>query len=133
MSGKIEETTISSEETTTSSEETTTSSEETTTSSEETTVATTEAPHTSQGISSMSMPFIGVSVIQCVIAIAVIVVVLQQSKTASSITSSNLIGTSNKTYWDKNKGRSKESKLAKLTVILGILFFIVSFALSFVK
>lgn len=84
-------------------------------------------------VSTMSIPFIGLSALQCVIAFFLIVVVLQQSKTASSITSSAIIGGSDQSYWNKNKGRSKESKLAKMTVILGVIFFIVTITLGFVK
>lgn len=95
---------------------------------------TTSLIETSPQPSNMSIPFIGLSIIQCVIALFLIVVVLQQSKSASSITSSAIVGGSdNNSYWNQNKGRSKESKLAKMTVILGIIFFVVTISLGFVK
>lgn len=84
---------------------------------------------------SMSIPFIGLSILQCVIAFMLIVVVLQQSKTASAMASSALSGVSAETdsYWNKNKGRSKEGKLARMTVILGVIFFILTLILGFLK
>ena len=82
----------------------------------------------------MSVPFIGLSVLQCVVAFFLIVVVLQQSKSASGMTSSAIVGSGdNQSYWSQNKGRSKESKLARTTVILGVIFFIVTIALGFVR
>lgn len=82
----------------------------------------------------MSVPYIGLSVLQCVIAFFLIVVVLQQSKSASGMTSSTIVGSGdNQSYWSQNKGRSKESKLARTTVILGVIFFIVTIALGFVR
>ncbi len=82
----------------------------------------------------MSIPFIGLSAIQCVVAFFLIVVVLQQSKSASSITSGAIVGSGdNQSYWSKNKGRSKESKLARTTVILGLIFFIITIALGFIR
>ncbi len=96
----------------------------------ETTTSTT-APAEPTG---MSIPFIGLSVIQCVVAFLLIVIVLQQSKSASSMTSSSMAGSGdNQSYWSQNKGRSKESKLARITVILGVIFFIVTIALGFVR
>ncbi|MDE6181811.1 MAG: preprotein translocase subunit SecG [Eubacteriales bacterium] len=79
----------------------------------------------------MSMPFMGLSILQCIVAFLLIVVVLQQSKTASPITSSGSADTNS--YWSKNKGRSKEGKLARLTIILGVIFFIVTLVLGFIK
>lgn len=95
---------------------------------ETTTLASTPEP------TSMSIPFIGLSVIQCIVAFLLIVVVLQQSKSASSMTSNSMVGSGdNKSYWSQNKGRSKESKLARITIILGVIFFIITIALGFVK
>lgn len=83
----------------------------------------------------MSIPFIGLSVLQCVIAFLLIIVVLQQSKTASSMASSAFSGAAADTesYWNKNKGRSKEGKLSRITIILGVIFFIITLILGFIK
>ncbi|WP_250278621.1 preprotein translocase subunit SecG [[Clostridium] colinum] len=95
---------------------------------------TTTMTQADTSVSNMSVPFIGLSVIQCVVAFLLIAVVLQQSKSASSITSSAIVGNGdNQSYWNQNKGRSKESKLAKMTVILGVIFFIVTISLGFVR
>lgn len=98
---------------------------------ETTTTATTQAT-TKTG---MSIPFIGLSIIQCIIAFLIIVVVLQQSKTATPMASNALSGAAAETdsYWNKNKGRSKEGKLAKMTVILAVIFFSITFILGFIK
>ncbi|WP_317366722.1 preprotein translocase subunit SecG [uncultured Tyzzerella sp.] len=111
---------------------------EATTSTENSTVVdesteTTTLTETASKPDSMSIPFIGLSVIQCIVAFLLIVVVLQQSKSASGITSSSIVGGDSQSYWNQNKGRSKESKLARLTIILGVIFFIVTIALGFVR
>lgn len=103
-------------------------SEGETVSEEKTTTSTEQASNPN----TMSMPFIGVSAIQCVVAFLLIVIVLQQSKNASGITSSGNINTGD-SYWNKNKSRSQESKLARITVILAIIFFILTVALGFIK
>lgn len=108
------------------------SSQEITTSDGET-VSTTVA-EASENLSNMSMPFIGLSSMQFIFAILLIIVVLQQSKTATGITSSAIIGSGeNQSYWNKNKSRSKESKLARLTVIFATIFFILTISLGFIK
>lgn len=117
------------QEETTVLEETSQNNEETTV-SEEVTETTTETP-ASSSTSNMSMPFIGLSIVQLIIAFLLITVVLQQSKTASAMTSTAISGIDEKSYWNKNKARSKEGKLARFTVILGILFFIVTFIFLF--
>ena len=80
----------------------------------------------------MSIPFIGLSALQCVVAFLLIVVVLQQSKSASSITST-VVNSDNQSYWNQNKGRSKESKLSRMTIVLGIIFFTITIVLSFIR
>ena len=66
------------------------------------------------------------SVLEIIISVALIVVILMQSKNASGLSGAlGGMGQSN-TYWDKNKGRSLEGKLTKYTKIfaasLGISF-----------
>lgn len=107
-------------------------SEETTANATDQSTETTTLTEAAAPVSSMSVPFIGLSVIQFVVAILLIGVVLQQSKTASGM-SSTIIGGDNNSYWNKNKGRSKESKQAKLTVILAVIFFIITVALGIIK
>lgn len=83
----------------------------------------------------MSILFILLSVLLFLVCIALIGVVLMQSKNSSGMGSAmaGAGGGSGQTYWDKNKGRSMEGQLEKYTGILGILFFILSFALTIIK
>lgn len=120
------------ETTTSNTEEKTETPSSNTEEKTETTTSTTTAQEmpTKTG---MSIPFISLSILQCVIAFMLIVVVLQQSKSASSITSSSIVGGASDSYWNKNKGRSKEGKLAKMTIVLGIIFFIITISLGFIK
>ena len=58
------------------------------------------------------------SVAEIIISVALIVVILMQSKNASGLSGAlGGMGQSN-TYWDKNKGRSLEGKLTKYTKII---------------
>ena len=79
--------------------------------------------------------FLALSSFQLIISILLIGVVLQQqaklSNSFSSSGESNMIETDS--YWKKNKGRSKEGKLARLTVILAVIFFITTFILGFMQ
>lgn len=86
--------------------------------------------NTGYQIAGMGVPFFGLSIVQVVVALSLIVVVLQQSKTASSMMSS---GNADSSYWSQNKGRSVESKLERLTIILAGVFFIVTMILSVLK
>ena len=68
------------------------------------------------------------TVIFIVLCIAlVILVMLQESK------NTGLTGTVSgmaDTYWGKNKGRSMEGTLVKVTKILGVLFFVLALVLN---
>ena len=66
-------------------------------------------------------------VITVVSIILIIAVVVQQSK--SSGLSSALSGGSD-TYWSRNKGRSREGKLIKLTLVAGIVFMVLAVLLN---
>ncbi len=55
----------------------------------------------------------------------VVIVILQEGKSAGLGT----IGGMAETYWDKNRSRSSEGKLEKLTKILSIAFFVISLIL----
>ena len=99
----------------------------------ETNTETTTLTQTSTDTTTMSIPFIGLSVVQCVVAFLLIVVVLQQSKNATGMTSNTMTGGGENTYWSQNKGRSRESKLSKMTVILAVIFFVITVALGFIK
>ena len=66
-------------------------------------------------------------VISVISVILIIAIILQQGKSAGL--SSSLAGSS-ETYWAKNKSRSKEGKLERITTIAGIVFFILAILLN---
>lgn len=57
----------------------------------------------------------------------IIAICLQEGKSAGL---SGSISGGSDTYWSKNKGRSKEGKLEKITVIMTIIFFIAAILLN---
>lgn len=66
-------------------------------------------------------------IISVISVILIIAIILQQGKSAGL--SSSLAGSS-ETYWAKNKSRSKEGKLERITTIAGIIFFILAILLN---
>ena len=66
-------------------------------------------------------------VISIASVVMIIVVCLQEGKSAGL--SSSISGGSD-TYWSRNKGRSKEGKLEKITVIVTVIFFIAAILLN---
>lgn len=64
-------------------------------------------------------------VIDC---IALTVVVLMQEGKSAGLGA--LAGGSSETYWGKNKGRSKEGNLAKITKIMAAAFIIIALVLN---
>lgn len=60
-------------------------------------------------------------------AVLTFVVLKQEGKTAGL---SGILTGSNDTYWSKNKGRSKEGMLEKVTEILAALFIVLSVVLN---
>ena len=62
--------------------------------------------------------------------IALIIIVLMQQGKSAGLTGS--ISGAAETYWGKNKGRSMEGKLEKATIVLAVLFIVLSLALSYV-
>ena len=70
-------------------------------------------------------------VIYFLIALALIILTLIQSKEDAGL-SSTITGSSTNNFFEKNKGRTKEGKQKRWTIILGILFIIVTIALSII-
>lgn len=72
----------------------------------------------------MSIWYIIISVALIIACIALIVIILEQSKRTSGI--GNLSGMSGggggQSYWDNNKKHSKEGKLERYTKILALVF-----------
>ena len=70
-------------------------------------------------------------VIDFIICIALTILAIVQSKEDAGL-SSTLTGSSTSNFYEKNKGRTKEGKQKKWTIILGIAFAVVSIALSII-
>jgi len=68
------------------------------------------------------------TIVFIVICIALIILVLSQEGKDNNI-SSTLTGSTD-SYWSKNKGRSRDAMLAKITAALVVLFFVVAILLS---
>ena len=69
-------------------------------------------------------------IIYILVCIALTVVVLCQEGKQSGLTGA--ISGAAETYWSKNKGRSKEGRLALATTILAVLFMLLSLVLDLV-
>lgn len=69
---------------------------------------------------------IGIYVIVC---LALIIVAMKQSKDDAGL-SGAMTGSSSSNFYEKNKGRTKEGKLKRWTIILGVLFAVLTIALS---
>ncbi len=70
-------------------------------------------------------------VIDLLICLALTILAMIQSKDDAGL-SSTITGSSTNNFFEKNKGRTKEGKQKRWTIILGILFVIVTIALSIV-
>lgn len=69
--------------------------------------------------------------IYIIVCIALIVVATIQTKDANGA-SEAIMGSSTSNFYEKNKGRTKEGKLKKWTIILGTTFVILAVALGIV-
>ena len=69
--------------------------------------------------------------IYIVICLVLIVLVLKQTKDDSGA-SGTIVGGSSSNFHEKNKGRTKEGKLKRATIILMVLFFILSITLEII-
>nr|MBP3681334.1 preprotein translocase subunit SecG [Clostridia bacterium] len=67
--------------------------------------------------------------IYVIICIALIIIATIQTKDSSGA-SGAITGSSTNNFYEKNKGRTKEGKLKRYTIILGIAFIVVSIALG---
>lgn len=70
-----------------------------------------------------------VTAIYLIICIALIIVATIQTKDASGA-SETITGSSTSNFYEKNKGRTKEGKMKKATIFLGIVFVVASIALG---
>ena len=69
------------------------------------------------------------TVIYFIIAIAIIILALIQTKEDTGL-SSTITGSSTNNFYEKNKGRTKEGKQKRWTVILAIIFAILKIVLG---
>jgi preprotein translocase subunit SecG len=69
------------------------------------------------------------TILYLIICIAIVVIVMLQDSKGQGLAAA-LSGNGGGTYWSKNKGRSKEGMLNKLTIVLAVLFIILSVVLS---
>ena len=65
-----------------------------------------------------------------VLVISVILAVIVMMQEGKGGLSGAISGGGADTYWSKNKGKSKESVMKKITVVLGILYFVLALLLS---
>ncbi len=70
-------------------------------------------------------------VIYFIVALALIVLTLIQSKEDDGL-SSTITGSSTNNFFEKNKGRTKEGKQKRWTIILAVVFAILTIALGIV-
>lgn len=68
-------------------------------------------------------------VIEFIISIAIIVVVLLQPSKSEGL-SGLMIGSTSDTFFSKNKSRTSESRLIKLTIVLAIIFGVIAVLLN---
>ncbi|MBO7402951.1 MAG: preprotein translocase subunit SecG [Lachnospiraceae bacterium] len=69
------------------------------------------------------------TVLYVLVCLALIVVVVMQESKAEGL-SGALTGGNSQSYWGKNKGRSVEGLLVKLTILFGALFIVLSIVLQ---
>ena len=70
-------------------------------------------------------------VVDLIICLALTILAMIQSKDGAGL-SSTITGSSTNNFFEKNKGRTKEGKQKRWTIILGIAFVIVTIALSII-
>lgn len=66
-----------------------------------------------------------------VVCLALVVLVMKQSKEDSGA-SGTIVGASANNFYEKNKGRTKEGKMKRATIILMVLFIILTLALGII-
>ena len=90
-----------------------------------------------QYISQIELEGIKVSVLRTILTIiyfinclVLIVICLMQSKEDEGASGTIVGGTSSSSFYEKNKGRTAEGKLKKLTIILAVVFAVLSIILG---
>lgn len=71
------------------------------------------------------------TIVYLLICIAIVIIVMVQDSKSEGLGAALAGGSAGKsTYWSKNKGRSKEGMLNRLTIVLAFLFIVLSIVLS---
>ena len=70
-------------------------------------------------------------IVDIVLALGVVILVMLQNKDDQGM-SGTITGAAANNFLDKNKGRTREGKLKRMTIIFGIIFAIVTIALNIV-
>ncbi|MBR1654270.1 MAG: preprotein translocase subunit SecG [Clostridia bacterium] len=73
-----------------------------------------------------------VSAIYIIICIALIIIATIQTKDANG-GSEAIMGSSTSNFYEKNKGRTKEGKMKRSTVTLGIIFIVMTIVLGIIN
>ena len=68
-------------------------------------------------------------IIYVIVCLALIILALMQTKDDAGM-SGTITGSSTNNFYEKNKGRTREGKLKKWTIILGIVFAILTIIVS---
>lgn len=69
------------------------------------------------------------SIIFIIVCVALTIVVLMQEGKNQGL-SGSISGAGGDTYWSKNKGRSKDAVMVKITTVLGVVFIVLAILLS---
>ena len=69
------------------------------------------------------------TVVYSILCVILIIIVLSQTKEDSGA-SSTVMGASANNFYEKNKGRTREGKIKKLTIALTIVYFILTIAIG---
>ena len=70
-----------------------------------------------------------VIVIYLIVCVALVILINKQSK-EDEVSSGTIMGASASNFYEKNKGKTKEGKMKKLTIILAVVFVILTVALG---
>lgn len=70
-----------------------------------------------------------ITVLYIILCVALIIVATIQAKDSSGA-SETITGSSTNNFYEKNKGKTKEGKMKRLTILLSILFVVFSIALG---
>ena len=71
------------------------------------------------------------TIVYFIIALAMIILALIQTKEDGGL-SSTITGSSTNNFYEKNKGRTKEGKMKRATIILMVLFIVLTLALGII-